>query len=444
MLDLEIQPERSLGSSYWEFVLGMPLFQAIALIKSLDSDIKSVEFLYNEQDVLSDDLVICLTHDCIRLIFDSMTERLKIIEVYDMSKLKLRYCNDYFNSPTVHPTIIQIDHCFGATHPAKYTDDKSTFFLSFRGLTFQFSSNIDSKYQTIHVEKFGSVDFPSPASPLVSNLFIYSGTSFDNAQVPEMPSCCMLGGSYLQKLQLLKLQANSPFTFRFYIISDVMTTGDTGLNVVVRDVNFGDSCQDVQSLIGSPSGMYFKNEDKMRIHSARGSKQLHQLASDYFFNYTNYGMDILFDARTHQVKKVIMHTNFPNHFNFNLYYRCNFLIPLPVPSKSQDNQSLIGIDNDVIDLTFDTKWSSIERHLIKPTTRPVILNRTSENNPFGSTYCFGYKEFIFEVMPSDQMASVSLYHPSNKQILTTIDSKCHKHLPSNLPVTKHKNKSQRS
>ena len=27
----------------------MPLFQAIALIKSLDSEIKSVEFLYNEQ-----------------------------------------------------------------------------------------------------------------------------------------------------------------------------------------------------------------------------------------------------------------------------------------------------------------------------------------------------------------------------------------------------------
>ena len=87
----------------------MPLFQAIALIKSLDSEIKNVEFLYNEkvcgnpiilvlqklekvvssgttfpqllvfkQDVLADDLVICLTQDCIRLIFDSMTERLKV------------------------------------------------------------------------------------------------------------------------------------------------------------------------------------------------------------------------------------------------------------------------------------------------------------------------------------------------------------------------------
>lgn len=32
-----------------------------------------------------------------------------------------------------------------------------------------------------------------------------------------------------------------------------------------------------------------------------------------------YFQDILFDASSHKVKKIIMHTNFPGHYNFNVY-----------------------------------------------------------------------------------------------------------------------------
>jgi len=28
--------------------------------------------------------------------------------------------------------------------------------------------------------------------------------------------------------------------------------------------------------------------------------------------------DILFDAKTHKIKKFIVHTNFPGHYNFNM------------------------------------------------------------------------------------------------------------------------------
>ncbi len=37
---------------------------------------------------------------------------------------------------------------------------------------------------------------------------------------------------------------------------------------------------------------------------------------------------------------------------------------------------------------------------LKPSERPVVLNRassTNTTNPFGSTFCYGYQDIIFEV-----------------------------------------------
>ena len=53
--------------------------------------IKSVGVLYSETNPLSVDLILNLSEDGIRLIFDPVVQRLKIIEVYDLNKLKLRY-----------------------------------------------------------------------------------------------------------------------------------------------------------------------------------------------------------------------------------------------------------------------------------------------------------------------------------------------------------------
>jgi len=50
-----------------------------------------------------------------------------------------------FNSPEVLPTIEQIEHSFGATHPGVYDTEKQLFVLNFRGLSFCFP--VESKFQ---------------------------------------------------------------------------------------------------------------------------------------------------------------------------------------------------------------------------------------------------------------------------------------------------------
>lgn len=88
---------------------------------------------------------------------------------------------------------------------------------------------------------------------------------------------------------------------------------------------------------------------QMKIHSPSPHKQVSSKCNDYFFNYFTLGVvracttsslrsrcrtpdgehdprpasisvfqDILFDSTSHLVKKFVLHTNFPGHYNFNM------------------------------------------------------------------------------------------------------------------------------
>ena len=91
------------------------------------------------------------------------------------------------------------------------------------------------------------------------------------------------------------------------------------------------------SAVGAPNRIFYKSEDKMKIHSPNAHRKASLLKSDYFYNYFTFGMvssassllppdntdiicfqDILFDAKHNKVKKFILHTNFPGHYNFNM------------------------------------------------------------------------------------------------------------------------------
>lgn len=53
---------------------------------------------------------------------------------------------------------------------------------------------------------------------------------------------------------------------------------------------FGDTCEDVLSALGAPSRVFFKAEDKMRIHSPHAHKRDKIRRSDFFYNYFTLGL----------------------------------------------------------------------------------------------------------------------------------------------------------
>lgn len=147
----------------------------------------------------------------------------------------------------------------------------------------------------------------------------------------------------------------------------------------------------------------------MKIHSPSAHRRVQAKRSDFFFNYFTLGIDILFDARTQRAKKIILHTNYPGHYNFNMYHRCEFNLQL-APDKVTEDTPL----DSPVSVSAYCKWDTISARLA-PAERPVVLHRagsTNTANVFGSTFCYGYQDIIFEVMPNNYIASVTLYHPS--------------------------------
>lgn len=61
-----------------------------------------------------------------------------------------------------------------------------------------------------------------------------------------------------------------------------------------REVLLGHSAQDVTTAIGAPSEVFYKSEDKMRIHTPNALRRNSDTKSDYFFNYFTLGMVSIF------------------------------------------------------------------------------------------------------------------------------------------------------
>jgi hypothetical protein len=98
-------------------------------------------------------------------------------------------------------------------------------------------------------------------------------------------------------------------------------------------IHFGDSAQQVVSILGAPAYVTYKNLDILSIHS---SQKPHLKPSDYFYNYFNHGMDILFDGVAHTVKKFVLRANLPTNSLFDLYRKCLFEIIPPKKLRLDD------------------------------------------------------------------------------------------------------------
>ncbi|XP_067119655.1 phagosome assembly factor 1-like [Centruroides vittatus] len=403
MLELEVVPERSLSNEYWEVVLGMTFSHVVQSIQQQINRIKNVQVLYNEKNPLKADLVIKMCEDGIQLRFDPVSQRLKIIEVNNLNKVKLKYCSIVFCSPEIPPTIEQIDHTFGATHPGEYDASHQLFILSFRGLSFSFP--VDPRFQPNYTQGMESFHFPLGTSPTVAKMCIYSGNNLAETKPPSLPLSNFYNHCYLDKLEVLR-EKNKTVGVKLHLISEALGSNklrELRKQTVTKVLSLGDTVQDVCSAIGSPNKVFYKADDKMKIHLPNSHKLITYSSSDYFYNFFTLGMDILFDARIHRVKKFILHTNYPGHYDFNIYLRCNLSIDINCTNKENKSETLT--------ITTFTKWDSVKHKLIKLSVLPVVLNRTSTNttNPFGSTFSFGFEDMIFEVMPNNHIASVTLY-----------------------------------
>lgn len=77
------------------------------------------------------------------------------------------------------------------------------------------------------------------------------------------------------------------------------------------------------------------------------------------------------------------------------------------------------LKNTPVSISAYSKWDSVSARLA-PSERPVVLHRagtTNTANPFGSTFCYGYQDIIFEVNVGIETKIKSIHFNSVHQFI---------------------------
>ncbi|CAM9003878.1 unnamed protein product [Rhodiola kirilowii] len=336
---LDLRP----GSGIGPFSLGMPICESFAQIEQQPNiyDVVHVKYL---------------------------DERLRLIEIFDVNHLQMRYATSLIGGPSTLATFVAFYALFGPTGTGMYDKEKGVYFLIYTGLSFAFP--IPTQYSDC-----------IPDGEVLRTVKLALDLKWEKLLLHH----CLLEALYMEEVHF-KLGEEMWFT------------------VGGQHIPFGASPQDVLTDLGRPCEIHLKQVDQMVIHSASDPRPRIPLCSDYFYNYFTRGLDILFDGQTHKVKKFVLHTNYPGHANFNSYMRCNFFI-----YNSGNGNSFHEGSPSKQCITTSTKWDQV-KEILGECGRAAIHKQGSTNNPFGSTFLYAYQNVAFEVMKNNYIiATVTLF-----------------------------------
>ncbi|WZZ17117.1 hypothetical protein YC2023_110206 [Brassica napus] len=355
----------------WCCFSGMPICDAFGKIEQDPNVYDVVHVKYYDEDPLKLDVVISFPDHGFHLRFDPSSQRLRLIEIYDVKRLQMRYGNSTIGGPSTLATFVAVYALFGPTFPGIYDKERGVYALFYPGLSFEFP--IPDQYtDCCHDGEVAlPLEFSDGTTPVTCRVSIYDKSSdkkvgvgklMDRASVPPLAP----GSLYMEEVHV-KLGKELYFT------------------VGGQHMPFGASPQDV---------------DQMVIHSASDLRPKTTLCGDYFYNYFTRGFDILFDGETHKAKKFVLHTNYPGHADFNSYIKCNFMISVG-EGETEANRG----GNKI---TPSTNWEQV-KEVLGECGPAAIQTQGSTSNPFGSTYVYGYKDVAFEVkdFSSDEERSYS-------------------------------------
>uniref|UniRef100_A0A7S2RB91 Uncharacterized protein n=1 Tax=Rhizochromulina marina TaxID=1034831 RepID=A0A7S2RB91_9STRA len=309
--------------------LGMPIREAVAQIQSVRPP-KRLDIRYSDGPADMDtDVAVEVAQEGLRLRFEAVSQRLRIIEVFDLAKLPLTHRDIGFAGPVHRPSFTLLYRLFGPTHPGRLLEGSGSevYLVEFPSVAFEFDGAAYPDITTC----FDATDKPASAAG-ACRMFIYHGSQgLDGAALPPPPP------HYMEPVELRILptargkklcvgDGSAPATPEeegggIEQRRDLMETWCPGLCFPRRraEISLGATTQDVMDVLGPPADV-FHVEDDCFSSAVDGS---------YFYNFFDQGLDFLFSGSTHRLTKIVVHSNLPGRPDFLQYARCNFRLPLP-------------------------------------------------------------------------------------------------------------------
>eukprot|EP00927_Polykrikos_kofoidii_P078047 TRINITY_DN74927_c0_g1_i1.p1 TRINITY_DN74927_c0_g1~~TRINITY_DN74927_c0_g1_i1.p1 ORF type:complete len:778 (+),score=142.53 TRINITY_DN74927_c0_g1_i1:146-2479(+) len=320
-----VEPAHRVGA----FLLGMGVNEALAIVQRMGS-LDQAEFSFDERRLFDVDMSLRVSSMGFQLCFDGLQQDLRVIAV-DLQQCEdigsggddsLNVSSTTSNGPLPPPpalppmaysgrvfasarkpapTLRDVCTIFGPTWIGDFQADlnEAAYFLRYPGLSFEFPLP-SALVEELAARGEHPTEIPGHPPPTAARMWVYAKEAL----------------SYLDGLSALPDEPDA-----------VVVRPAVGVELRGRALLFGAMPQDVFSDFGPPEQVCVKDVDTVRIHSD-GSLQPRVTGPDYYYNYFHLGLDVLFDGRTHLVKKVILRTNPPTHELFSRYTRCFFEIPI--------------------------------------------------------------------------------------------------------------------
>ncbi|KDE06463.1 hypothetical protein MVLG_03247 [Microbotryum lychnidis-dioicae p1A1 Lamole] len=326
---LDLQPGIGLGP----FHIGTTLFDVINLLRSHRSTYPTVHLAWDDKAPSTSSIHIQLLKPSpLALRFDAMTQRLLRIQLEGQATPSLIYRGKPFTHPSEDSehqdakTLIR--RLLGPTYSSPSTETSSSgpnrhssaasnstakkTMMTYPGVSFELEES----------NKRGSTVSRAMVTPLLRP---GSNIPIDTAWLhPSLPDDHPKKQGHLDQVEIMLDAQNCPTSVKlvFYPHESPSTSHDA------VEFKIGQSTsEDIMCDLGSAVRSFWKEDDRMSIHSSPDATALAALdPNPYFLSYPSLGITFLVHGSKHHLLKVILHSNLPGEVNFGRTHRCRWAL----------------------------------------------------------------------------------------------------------------------
>jgi len=280
MDELELNSAVHPGIRVGPFKLGMSLVEILSIVKSRPpngSQIKKTLVYFSRTYPVDRPIILDIQMFGVKLRFEPKSQKLFIIDVYDISKLSVSFqghmVGGKHKSSIDAATLKNLYGILGITHSGFRREElgKDAFCLQYPGLLIAF--------RVPEMETFSGIPLvlSDGSSPEAMRLVVH------DFEFPKQP---------------LKMIKERPFEV---IIKDDEPVRINFKNLRVSLILGQSHSQDILTALGQPSKVHLKQPDPLGTKARRqGESNNVEDTGDYFLNYFDLGIDILLDGASMQ------------------------------------------------------------------------------------------------------------------------------------------------
>ncbi|KAJ3512538.1 hypothetical protein NLJ89_g3462 [Agrocybe chaxingu] len=307
-LDIDLRPGHGFGTSLWTL---------LDALRRHPNAYPQIDIKY-DPDASSTTPVIVHIRPHLDLLFSGRHQRLSTICIRKLRdpnpSVTVQYKDTVLSSQAEVLRRVTVSKVFGPTYPIRGSDE-----LRYPGIWFSFDED--------GLETHPAGDRLQEVRRIIVFQIGPEGSNAEPSTVrdalEEVHECPVMTGELAKAV----VKVHDGVTLHFHPLA---TT--TPLHIRLGET----TAQDLTLDLGPPLRVHYKDDERMKIHSAVEKDD----ETGYFYNYFQHGIDFLISESTHTVRKIILHTNVPGSPLFQRYKRCAWEIE-GRPEDDEDGMNCI-------------------------------------------------------------------------------------------------------